>query len=359
MVVCAKSGDGEKRTVTDQFRSKGRRRRHAQRGYVRLFGCLVASLLSLNCHGDGAAKCVAGQSVACACPTAGSGVQVCNASGSFDACSCAGASAANASPASKNKCEVASLGCSDIATRGLTGWNLHKLVYEARVGGRARDAICLAQNSINSADKVLAGASYYEMSYAWDALGCRTTAVGAVEDSLRIRPSNKNGWTETCARCAELSGKCDACKTSSSQAALVPCPQDLKALAVVVTSAIMRKTPPDTKWENVTVDKCRPILLPAPGWYVIASVQQDTPDRTISVHVAVNASNAEVVAVGEAAQRSIREWCGAEINGVENHPGRASTVRTRYQCSHSTHNDEYREDYESTISPPNINIRSL
>lgn len=330
-----------------------RRMSDASRSW-RLLGLLSVSVLSLSCRGDAAAQCVAGQSVACACPGGGSGAQVCNATGAFERCNCGSVVVV---PRPQAKCSLASLVCSDVATNGQTGWKLHNVVHTARKSGQHREAICIAQNSTTSTDKVLAGASYYEMSYAWDALGCRSNAVAAIEESLRVRPSDKNGWTETCARCAELSGKCEACKTTRSQPQTVPCPQDLKALAVVIAPAVRKKTPADMKWEDPMVEACKAILLPKPGWYVIASVQQDSPDRLISLHLAVDASNAEVVAIGEAMQLSITNTCNLKSIGVENQPGRASTVKTRYQCMHSRSDDEYRAEYDATIAPPKILFR--
>lgn len=53
-------------------------------------GFLLSPLLFVACSEGGAANCVPGMSVACACPDGRMGSQTCNAGGTYDACRCTG-----------------------------------------------------------------------------------------------------------------------------------------------------------------------------------------------------------------------------------------------------------------------------
>jgi hypothetical protein len=93
----------------------------------------------------------------------------------------------------------------------LTGWKLHKLVYDAGAAKRYAEAICLAQNSVGAGDAVLVGASHFEASQAWEGLGCHDQAVAEVQASVAARPYGRSGWKETCDLCSRLRAQCDRC----------------------------------------------------------------------------------------------------------------------------------------------------
>ena len=302
-----------------------------------------------GCGKNQAAKCVEGQSSACACPGGASGAQTCAASGAFGPCSC---SAADPSTATAGKCSLTALGCTKFPTNGQTGWGLHKLVFDARNAKRFEEAICLADHSRNSADKVLAGASNYEASYAWEGLGCRAEAVSAIEESLRVRPSDKNGWRETCARCDDLKANCNACETTSPER--IACPST-KTLLAQVGPAMLARAPKDMKWSNPSVTLCIPIGLPQPGWYVVARVAQDAPDRDMEFHLAVDAKAFKVIATSEADQRSIREACDLKLRNVQDQPGAPSSLTLDEDCVDKMER-ESKYKITATIAPPRITL---
>lgn len=110
-----------------------------------------------------------------------------------------------------DKCSLESLKCDQFSTQGRGGMKLHELVFSARTAGRHAEAICLAQHNVDSTDGWLVGASHFETSHAWEALGCHQVAVREIEASLQVRPRGRSGWKETCDRCRELGGRCVAC----------------------------------------------------------------------------------------------------------------------------------------------------
>lgn len=235
-------------------------------------------LLADAACGNGSPKCIEGASVACACPSGGSGAQICASSGTFSACTCGSPIVAGSgsgsipSPrpniAAGASCSLDGLNCSTISTQGQEGWKLHKLVFDARQAGRFAEAICLAQHSFGSTDKVLAGASYFEASNAWEGLKCDAPAMKDIEQSLQVRPRGHSGWKETCDFCMKLGSACTACRLDATTA---PCPADDKA-SLLLARALKTTL-------KVTVLKCAPGNFPDHGWAFVAwvGVRADDP----------------------------------------------------------------------------------
>ncbi|MBA3538559.1 MAG: hypothetical protein H0T79_02925 [Deltaproteobacteria bacterium] len=247
-------------------------------------------------------------------------------------------------------CTLDALNCASFATNGLIGMKLHEVVYKAGLARRYAEAICLAQNSINSADKWLAGASYYETSLAWDGLGCRANAISAIEASLGARPNNKNGWNETCARCVDLKASCGLCQAVKSER--IECP-GISQLAMDVGTVMTKQAPSDATWTNPKVEMCIPIGLPHPGWYVLAWVQQDSPDREFWFHIAVDARTSKTVAISEAEQRKYNYVCDTKFGKVDDHAGAPSTVSMSVTCFDKMENSST-SNLDAEIAPPKI-----
>jgi hypothetical protein len=190
---------------------------------------------------------VEGASVACACSKGGSGTQVCNAQGSYEPCSCEATTA--------GACSLAALKCDQYSADKLAGWALHKKVFEARNAKDYAKAICLALESIKSADTVLQGASHFESSHAWHGLGCRDLAFQEVETSLAVRPHGRSGWMETCAWCKQLGARCGACDTAATAPA---CPDERNGAALVKRAL--------TTTHPITIVKCAAGKFPQPGF---------------------------------------------------------------------------------------------
>lgn len=323
---------------------------------VLAFVTVVIAVAMTGC-GSKAATCVEGATATCACPSGSTGAQVCSASGAYGPCSCTGSGVASepvsnaGSVTEGSTCSVDALGCSQYSAGGKTGMSLHELVYKTRLAGRYAEAICLAQANLNgSTDTWLLGASHYEVSYAWEGLGCRTSAVVAIEGSLRERPSDKNGWKETCARCAELKANCKACEVAKTER--IACPS-MSQLAADVGAAMLARAPSDTTWTAPTVEMCIPIALPQPGWYVIGWVQQDSPDREFWFHLAVDARTSKVLAISEEEQRKYNYACETKFGKVVDRAGAPSRVLMRVDCQDKMENTSG-ENLEAEIVPPKI-----
>lgn len=108
-------------------------------------------------------------------------------------------------------CQLAALECHTYQGVTQTGTALHKLVYDARVAHRYAEAICLAQGNLGSSDAWLRGATHFEISNAWQGLGCKANAIDEVTASLAVRPREKGGWKETCDWCKDLGASCEVC----------------------------------------------------------------------------------------------------------------------------------------------------
>jgi hypothetical protein len=311
----------------------------------------IANAFTTGCGSR--ATCVEGASVACACPTGGSGAQVCNARGAFEPCSCAAPATKAATGAT---CLLDSMKCDKFSTQGLAGWKLHKLVFEARNAKRDDEALCLARINFSSADAVLAGASYYEASYAWEGRGCRAAAVEAIEQSLHVRPSDKNGWKETCARCAELRGRCDRCTAAPPEASRPACPS-VEVLTQKLGHSMLRYAPEVGKWAEPSVSQCTPIALPDPGWYVIGSLHRDSPDRYFTFHMAVNAASGTIVAASPGEERKYNYVCSITFGRTIDRPGVASSLQMQESCLDKM-GVEDRSSFTATIKPPQIEFQS-
>jgi hypothetical protein len=111
-------------------------------------------------------------------------------------------------------CTLAALNCDQFSTQGRVGRKLHELAFAAEQAGRHAEAICLAQPNVASNDGWLAGAANYDTSRAWEGLGCHELAIAAIETSLRVRPRDKSGWSETCDQCRRIGGTCAPCEAS-------------------------------------------------------------------------------------------------------------------------------------------------
>jgi len=121
-------------------------------------------------------------------------------------------------------CTVESLNCKTFSAHSQTRWGLHKLVLEAiylawaqrnlgdgSAAKRYAEAICLAMESYDSTDPLLAGDSRFAVSRAWEGLGCHDQAVTAVQASIGVRPHGGTRWKDTCDLCARLNANCAAC----------------------------------------------------------------------------------------------------------------------------------------------------
>lgn len=298
---------------------------------------LIGNVLTSACGNELAPRCVEGASVACACPSGGSGAQTCDSAGKFLPCSCASvpantissdAGSTSGSNAS-TKCSIDGLHCENFKTNGLSEWKLHELVFQARNAKRFEEAICLAQLSTRSADKVLAGASYFEQSHAWEGLGCRDMAVGAIEQSIQVRPSDKNGWKETCARCEVMRADCAPCTNLTADR--VPCPS-MDRLAAIVGESMLKQAPPGDTWRNAKSEMCIPIGLPHPGWYGIGWVERESPDREFWFHFAIDAKTSRVVAISGPAQRKYNYVCETKFEKVMDTAGKPSKVMMTVDC---------------------------
>lgn len=236
---------------------------------TRLVVMVLFVVAQVGCGSKERATCIEGQSAACACPSGETGSQTCEPKGKFGPCTCSGTSslsaqgdsAGAASSGATAKCSVAALQCISFSTRGETGWDLHKRVFNARKAKRYGEAICLAVHSLNASDKVLAGASYFEAAKAWKGLGCEAKAAAAIELSLRVRPRGRSGWKETCDLCVELGMPCASCRIKP---AVEPCPSALDAAALLTLTFATTK--------KVSVLKCSPGSFPEPGWAFVAWV---------------------------------------------------------------------------------------
>lgn len=313
----------------------------------------VVAIVNAFTTGCGAkATCVEGASAACACPSGGSGAQVCNARGAFEPCSCV---APTTNPATHVSCSLDSVKCDKFSTQGVAGWKLHQLVFEARNAKRYDETLCLAKINFTSAESVLAGASYYEASYAWDGLGCHAAAVEAIEQSLHVRPSDKNGWKETCARCAELRGRCDRCTAAPPEVSRHACPS-AEALTNKLGRTMLRYAPEAGKWAEPSVSQCTPIALPDPGWYVIGSLHRDSPDRYFTFHMAVNAVSGMIVAASPGDERKYNYVCSITFGRSADKPGTTSSLPMQETCLDKM-GVEDRTSYTAVIKPPQIEFQ--
>jgi hypothetical protein len=250
-----------------------------------------------------------------------------------------------------NPCSFTALKCDKYSTKGRAGAKLHELVYEARNAGRFAETICLASNSFDSGDSWLAGASHFEASYGWEGLGCHASAVTEIEASLSMRPRDKPGWKETCARCAELSGKCVAC--TSAKLDRIACPS-IDHLTAKLGPNMGAYSPSEGTWGEPKVTMCTPIGLPQAGWYVVGTLHREAPDHYYTFQMAVDAHTEKIIAVSEGEDTKYNYFCELKFIKIEDFPDKASRVHVKEICVDKMGHEDPDTISVAEIVSPNI-----
>ena len=102
--------------------------------------------------------------------------------------------------------------CEAFSADGKAGWKLNDSVADARKAGRFDEAVCLGQPLASDADKKLAAAATYELSAAWQGLGCPAQSVAAIQQSIGLRTPGSKGWTLACQQCRSVeASSCALC----------------------------------------------------------------------------------------------------------------------------------------------------
>lgn len=261
-------------------------------------------------------------------------------------------------PKADERCSVDTLKCEHYSTQGRAGRKLHELVFAAQQTGRSAEAICLAQNNINTTDGWLAGATHFEASHAWEALGCHELAVSEIEAALQ-RPRDRS-WKDTCAWCARVHGHCDACEATQANASSSPPTQHASCAGVDAATANIQKAMLSfgqaDGWNEPQVGQCMPINLPQSGWYVLGEMHRDAPDQYLTVHVVVDAKTAGVVAIGEGGFHKYNHVCDIKFGNVAGGPIDTGQVVTMTEKCIDKMGNPSETLWVARVTPPKITV---
>jgi hypothetical protein len=257
-----------------------------------------------------------------------------------------------------DQCSVEALKCEQYSTQGRAGRKLHELVFAAQQAGRSAEAICLARNNVNTTDGWLAGATHFETSHAWEALGCHELAVTEIEIALQ-RPRDRS-WKDTCEWCAHVHGRCGACdapqvNTSSSQSSDHASCAGVDAATANIKKAMLSLGQADG-WNEPEIGQCVPINLPQSGWYVLGEMHRDAPDQYLTVHVAVDAMTAEVVAIGEGGFHKYNHICSIKFDNVTDGPIDTGQVVTMTEKCVDKMGSPFETLWVARVTPPKITV---
>ncbi len=119
-----------------------------------------------------------------------------------------------------------------------------------------------------------------------------------------------------------------------------------------------RNVPPNEfckSWDGFNAQGCVAIGLPQAAWYVVGNLTCRGMDRTQEMHIAVDASGWNIVAIGDGGQHT-HDLCNVTFRSIKDHNDAPSTVSMTKVCTFKD-NPRKTTNLDAEIDPPKITLR--